>query len=215
MPAIVFDLDGTLIDSAPDIHAAVNRVLQDEGCAPLTLAETIGFIGHGLPTLVDRARAYRGLAAARQDDMVEAMTRHYGAASTALTRPYPGVLAALSSLRSAGYVIGVCTNKPIVATQRILADLGLADHMAAVVGGDSLEVKKPDPAPLRLAFDRLGRRALVYVGDSEVDAETARAAGVPFALFTRGYRKTPVTALPHRLAFEDFARLPALVSSLP
>lgn len=214
MPAIVFDLDGTLIDSAPDIRAALNLVLEGEGAAPLTLAETIRFIGHGIPALVRQAREFRGLPAARQEAMVPAMVRHYDAAPAVLTRPYPGAMAALESLRTAGHVLGLCTNKPLAATRLILAGLGLEPQFAAVVGGDSLPVKKPDPAPLHAAFAALGAPPLLYVGDSEVDAETAQAAGVPFALYTPGYRKGPVEGLPHRISFSRFADLPGLVAAL-
>lgn len=213
MPAIVFDLDGTLIDSAPDIRAALNLVLEGEGAAPLTLAETIRFIGHGIPALVRQAREFRGLPAARQEAMVAAMVRHYDAAPAVLTRPYPGVVAALESLRAAGHVLGLCTNKPLAATRLILAGLGLEHRFAAVVGGDSLPARKPDPAPLHAAFAALGV-PLLYVGDSEVDAATAQAAGVPFALYTLGYRKGPVEGLAHRIAFDRFADLPGLVAAL-
>jgi len=214
MSAIVFDLDGTLIDSAPDIRAALNHVLLAEGAEALTLAETIRFIGHGIPALVRQAREHRGLGADRHEAMVGAMVARYQVATTVLTRPYAGVAAALAALGAAGHPLGICTNKPLAATRQILADLSLEAPFGAVIGGDSLPVKKPDPAPLHAAFAALGAPPLLYVGDSEVDAETAQVAGVPFALFTPGYRKAPVASLPHRFAFDDFAQLPGLVAAL-
>ncbi|WP_323041112.1 phosphoglycolate phosphatase [Gemmobacter sp.] len=214
MAAIVFDLDGTLIDSAPDIRAALNRVLEDEGVPLLSLTETVRSIGHGVPALIAQARALRDLPEARQDAMVAAMVQHYGAASAVLTRPYPGVAAALEALAAAGHVLGLCTNKPIAPTRAILDALDLARHFQAVIGGDSLPQRKPDPAPLHAAYAALAAPVLLYVGDSEVDAETAQAAGVDFALFTPGYRKSAVEALVHRLAFDDFAALPGLVAAL-
>lgn len=214
MAAIVFDLDGTLIDSAPDIRAALNLVLEGEGVPALTLTETVRSIGHGVPALIAQARALRNLPETRQAPMVAAMARHYGAASAVLTRPYPGVIAALDALAAAGHVLGLCTNKPLAPTRSILETLDLARHFSVVIGGDSLPQRKPDPAPLRAAFAALNAPPLIYVGDSEVDAETAQAAGVDFALFTPGYHKAPVEALVHRLAFDDFAALPGLVAGL-
>lgn len=212
--AIVFDLDGTLIDSAPDLQVALNHVLRAEGADPVTLAETRRFIGHGIPSLVQQARLARGLPVASEERMVQAMFRHYLASPAALTRPYPGAVAALESLAGAGHALGLCTNKALAPTLDILQALDLRRFFAVVIGGDSMAAKKPDPAPLQMAFAALGP-PLIYVGDSEVDAETAVNAGVPFALHTEGYRKVPVAALPHHLAFADFAALPGLIAALP
>lgn len=204
--AIVFDLDGTLIHSAPDLHVALNRVLEGEGVPPVGLGDTMRFIGHGIPNLVRQAQEFRQIDPARLPAMVEAMFAHYLASPSALTRPYPGVVEALTQLRDQGYALGICTNKALAPTLEILRNLDLAQFFPAVIGGDSLPQKKPDPAPLLASFAALGP-ALAYVGDSEVDAETAAAAGIPFALYTEGYRKSPVEALPHQLAFADYSRL--------
>lgn len=204
--AIVFDLDGTLIHSAPDLHVALNRVLQGEGVAPVDLADTMRFIGHGIPNLVRQAQEFRQIDSARLPAMVEAMFAHYLASPSALTRVYPGVIEALNYLRDQGYALGICTNKALAPTLEILRALDLAQYFPAVIGGDSLPQKKPDPSPLLATFEALGS-PLAYVGDSEVDAETAAAASIPFALYTEGYRKSPVEALPHALAFADYRRL--------
>lgn len=211
---VIFDLDGTLIDSAPDIRAAVNRMLADEGQAPLDLPTIIGFIGNGLPRLVERAMAARGLDMSRHGALTRITLDFYNAVSPVLTRTYPGVPQALESLRAAGHRLALCTNKPEAPARAILADMGIARHFAVVVGGDTLPVTKPDPAPALECLRALGGGAAAYVGDSGVDAETARAAGLPFLLFTEGYRKEPAAALPHASAFDDFARLPALVEAL-
>jgi phosphoglycolate phosphatase len=208
--AIVFDLDGTLIDSVGDLHVALNRVLAEERAEPVSLDETRSFIGHGIPNLVRAAREARGLEAARQEAMTAAMFHHYQLAPAVLSRPYPGVTDCLVALRDRGHPLGICTNKALAPTRAILEALGLAGFFETVVGGDSLARKKPDPAPLHLAFQPLGR-PLLYVGDSEVDAEAARAAGIPFALHTEGYRKAPVEALSHVVAFDDFAALTAFL----
>lgn len=208
MAAIVFDLDGTLVDSAPDIAAAANRMLADRGEMPLSLDQVIGFIGHGIPNLVRLIMEERAIPTAEHAGMTASMLAHYTAQPADLTRPYPGVIDALDTLRSRGHRLGVCTNKFRAPAMQILQALDMAQHFDAVLGGDSLPVKKPDPAPLLACFDALGGERLIYVGDSEVDAETALAAGIDFALFTRGYRKAAIETLPHAIAFDDFTVLP-------
>lgn len=212
--AVVFDLDGTLIDSAPDIHAAVVRMLEDFGHPPLTVAVVQGFIGNGAPKLVERVMAAVGAGAEDHGVWFARFLHHYEADPATLTRPYPGVPEALAALADAGHVMGLCTNKPESPARAILAHFGLDRHFAAVVGGDTIGVTKPDPRPLAHLMAALPAGPRLYVGDSEVDAETARAAAVPFALFTEGYRKSPVAALSHDVAFSRFDALPALVAQM-
>ena len=213
MARIVFDLDGTLIDSAPDIHAIANALLRGRGVHPLTLAEARSFVGRGAAAFVRRMRAARGLPDSDQDALLDAfMARYDGAVD--LTRPYPGVPDALARLAAAGHVMGVCTNKPLRPAQTVLAHLDLARHMAVVIGGDSLPVPKPDPDPLNAAFEALPDGPEIFVGDSEIDAETARAAHVPFVLFTEGYRSAAPETLPHVARFDHFDALPGLVDRL-
>ena len=118
--AIVFDLDGTLIDSAPDIHVALNKTLADEGAPAVTLTQTIGFIGHGIPNLVRQAREALAIDPARQEPMTAAMFAHYLAAPSVLTRPYEGVVDCLDALTAAGHPLGLCTNKALEPTLEIL-----------------------------------------------------------------------------------------------
>lgn len=211
--AIVFDLDGTLVDSLPDLDHALGLALTELGAAPTTPAETRGFIGHGIPALVARAHAARGLAPDDQPALLAAMRRHYQAGAARLTRPYPGVIAALDQLQQAGYRLGLCTNKDLAPTTDILQAIDLARFFTVVIAGDSLPQRKPDPAPLQAAFAALGP-AFLFVGDSGVDAETASRAGVDFALFERGYNP-PTNGPAPRLRFDDWAALPDLVASLP
>lgn len=215
MTAVIFDLDGTLIDSAPDIHAAANRVLAAEGFAPLDLPQVRSFIGKGVPHLVARLLEASGEApdGPRHALMVARFSASYESA-VGLTRPYPGVVAALDALAAKGLRLGLCTNKPAAPARAVLRHLGLDRHFAVLIGGDSLAQRKPDPAPLRAALAALGGGAAVYVGDSEVDAATAAACALPFALFTEGYRQTPVADLPHAAAFADFSALPEIVARL-
>ncbi|WP_172328346.1 phosphoglycolate phosphatase [Mangrovicoccus sp. HB161399] len=215
MTPIVFDLDGTLIDSAPDIHAAAAKMQEEAGLEPLDLGRIRSFIGNGVPALVERVMEAHALPRdpGRHGALTERFLAHYDAAPAELTRPYPHVPDMLDALAAAGHPLGLCTNKPAGPSRAILAALGLERFFAAVIGGDSLPLRKPDPMPLCAAFAALGGRGL-YVGDSEVDAATAEAAGIPFLLFTGGYRKTPVGQLRHEAAFGDFSALPGLVHSL-
>lgn len=215
MTRVIFDLDGTLIDSAPDIHAASNRVLAEQGFAPLTLAQVRSFIGKGVPHLVACLLRQQGEdpAGPRYARMVASFTAGYDDA-VGLTTIYPGVMPALDRLAAMGCALGICTNKPHRPTLAVLRHLGMLDRFGAVIGGDSLPVRKPDPAPLLAAVSGLAGGAVVYVGDSEVDAETAVNAGLPFLLYTEGYRRSPVADLPHRAAFSDWADLPGLVAAL-
>lgn len=211
-PAVIFDLDGTLIDSAPAIHAVSNAVLTDLGFAPLTLPQVRSFVGKGVPNLV------RQLLAASGEDpdgplfarVERALVARYETEVEGNT-PYPGVPEALARLAASGCRLAVCTNKPFRPAEAALRHVGLWDAFAVVVGGDSLASRKPDPAMLHHAHDRLGGGPMLYVGDSEIDAETAANAGAPFVLYTEGYRRTPVAGLAHRAAFSDFALLPGIV----
>jgi phosphoglycolate phosphatase len=209
---IVFDLDGTLIDSAPDIQGIANRLLTARGLDPIDLQTTRRFIGHGAAAFVAQLREARGIAAREQSRLLNDFIADYDTAVT-LTHPYPGVEAALERL-AGDHRLGICTNKPHAPCLAVLTHLRLDRFFGAVLGGDSLPRRKPDPLPLRTTFERLGTGPRLYVGDSEIDAETARAAGVPFLLFTRGYRKTPIERLPHAAAFDDFAALPEIVDDV-
>ena len=212
-PSIIFDLDGTLIDSAPALHAVATRLLGAEGIEPLPLATVRGFIGNGVPMLVARIMNAVALPAdtTLHRRLTAAFEADYAADPLALTQPMPGAVAAVHVLREAGCAIALCTNKSEAPARAILDSLGLIDHFDAIVGGDSLAVRKPDPAPLLLACRRLGGGPCVSVGDGEVDAETAQAAGLPLLLFTGGYRRRPVAELFHTAHFDHFAELPVLV----
>lgn len=211
---VVFDLDGTLIDSAPDIRAAANRMLADQGLAPLDLPTIISFVGNGLPKLVERVMQARGLDMSDHARLTAETLAHYNTATSELSQLYPGAREALEQLAARGYAMGLCTNKPEAPARHILDHFGLSHLFPVVIGGDTLAVKKPDPAHLLRTFDQLPAGPCVFVGDSEVDAETAHRAGVPFLLFTEGYRKTPAEALPQTARFSDFTALPDLIATV-
>jgi phosphoglycolate phosphatase len=211
--ALVFDLDGTLIDSLPAISGSVNAMLKDMGCAPLPVTQIRGFIGKGAPDLVKKVIAATDLSDDSFDTALSTMMGHYAKAHDG-NIPFDHMVETLEGLRTAGYALGICTNKPSAATQAVLDHLGLTNLFEVVISGDSLPQRKPHPAPLHATFDATGRANRIYIGDSEVDAETAEAAGVPFVLFTEGYRKTAVSDLIHAATFDDFRALPEIIGSL-
>jgi phosphoglycolate phosphatase len=214
LPSLIFDLDGTLIDSVPDLMAAVNRMLAAEGQRPMERAEVQSYVGDGAPVLVRRVMTARGLPEERHAELTERLVTDYTARSSDLTRVYPNVPEALTSLRQRGHRLGLCTNKPGGATCVVLEALGLAGFFDTVIAGDSLPEKKPHPAPLQAAVAALGPPAL-YIGDSEVDARTAEAAGLPFLLYTEGYLRVPRSEITVAEAFRDYGDLPNIVAGFP
>ena len=209
---IVFDLDGTLIDSARDIQGIANAALESLGAAPVTLSETHGFIGEGIHVFVARMRAARGIPDSEQERLLADVVARYDDAVTQ-TEVYPGVREMLAAL-STRHSLGICTNKLRSPCMAVLSHLGIAQLFGSVWGGDNSLGRKPDPAPLLAVFAELGKGPRIYVGDSEIDAETAQRAGVPFLLFTGGYRRTPIEAIHHDAAFSDHAELPGIIESL-
>ena len=206
---VVFDLDGTLIDSAPDICGIANAALVTVDARPISLAETRSFIGEGIHVFVQKMRAARGLPDVLQDRLLEDIVARYDSAVTK-TVLYPGVAETLDTL-SRRYRLGICTNKPYRPCVAVLRHLGIDRHFAAIWGGDNPLARKPDPAPLLAALDELGPGVPLYVGDSEIDAETSRRAGIPFFLFTGGYRKSAVSDIPHTVAFDHLGDLPEVL----
>ncbi|GGF35190.1 phosphoglycolate phosphatase [Aliidongia dinghuensis] len=209
---ILFDLDGTLIDSAGDLHDAVNRMLAALDRAPLTLTQVIGMIGNGVPTLVKRALAASPGAPVEHETAMIHFNRAYDAEPTRLTTVFPGVATTLELLAATGRQLAVCTNKHESSARHILGKLGLAQYFRHLIAGDSLPFRKPDPRVITETLSRLKLTTgdAVMVGDSEVDAATAAAAGVDFILMTYGYHHGPVEAIAadHRLdRFADLAPL--------
>ena len=200
LEAVLFDLDGTLVDSAPDLAAALNRLLGQEGCQSVALGDVQMMIGDGVPKLVERGFAACGRALSEDeiDTFARRFVADYEPNSTVETRPFPGAIEALAELKAAGLALGVCTNKPEGATRGILAAFGMDAFFAAVVGGDTVPgARKPDPAPLRETLRRLGAgaEAAIAVGDSANDVAAARAARLPIVAVTFGYARVPAARL--------------------
>ncbi|MFZ1681086.1 MAG: phosphoglycolate phosphatase [Rhizobiaceae bacterium] len=197
--AILFDLDGTLIDSAPDIAAAANALLAEHGRAPLPVPTVRDMIGNGVKKLVERAFAASGdpIGGAELDAAFHRMMQVYGDHLTVLTRAYPGALEAVRDFAQARVKIAVVTNKPQQFTDRILQHYGFAPFIGTAVGGEAGFAKKPEPDMLLEACRRLGvapKRAMM-VGDSTADVESARAAGMPVLLVEDGYSREPLANL--------------------
>jgi phosphoglycolate phosphatase len=214
---LVFDLDGTLVDSVPDLTDSLNEVLRECGYAgTLSQAEVKPMVGDGMPTLLARAFAARGASSAAAAAAYSRYVAIYEAQATRLTRPYPGVVETLAGLRRRGYRSAVCTNKVQRATEIVLRDLGLADFFDAVAGGDRYPVRKPDPGHLLRLIAELGGspRHAVMVGDSENDAAVAQAAGVALILMRYGYARSDPATLGAAAVLDDFAELPAALDRL-
>jgi len=218
--AVVFDLDGTLVDSAPDLHVAVNGLLAEHDRATLTLPQVTYMIGEGAQKLVERAFAATGTPA--DPDALPSLTRRflalYEEEPAALTRLYDGVDATLSKLRADGYALGIGTNKPEAASRAVLRDMGLADRVDAVVGGDTLPgVRKPDGRLVLAVLDELGARPAdaAMVGDTAIDVGAARDAGIPVIVREGGYTRAPATALGADSVIQRFADLPEALARLP
>jgi len=210
--AVVFDLDGTLIDSAPDLKFALNRLLLNEGRRTLSLDEVIGMIGDGVPKLVERGYRATGGVPDADDlaDRVAVFGRDYEINATLHTKLFPGALSAIKRLIDSDALIGLCTNKPVQATREILREFEIDGLFDAVAGGDSLSgVRKPDPRHLQLVLDDLGVTAdeAVMVGDGANDIAVAKNAGVKSVAVTFGYCHGRVEDLHADLMIDHFDQL--------
>lgn len=193
---VAFDLDGTLADTAPDLARALNHVLEELGRPGVPPESVRHLIGHGA-----RALLRRGLAATGEAS--EALVEHgyplflefYGAHICEGTAAYDGLERALDELAGSGAKLAVCTNKAESLTLKLFGSLGWQRRFDSVVGGDTLAVRKPDPAPLLEAIARAGGGRAAFVGDSITDADTARAAAVPFVAVSFGFSDRPVGEL--------------------
>ncbi|MBP1807549.1 HAD-IA family hydrolase [Rubellimicrobium aerolatum] len=211
---VIFDLDGTLVDSAPDLADTLDEVLADRGLAPIGLDGTRALIGHGIPALVRSALVLRQ-GPVTEDDLARASDRFlsiYSGRLAAKTRPYPGAPEVLDALAGAGWRLTVCTNKREAAASEVLRELGLLRFFAQVAGPDTFEAAKPDPAHL-LGLLPCPQPAVV-VGDSEIDVAAARAAGLPVVAVAWGYARRPVGDLGADAIAFRFEQVPGLVEGL-
>jgi phosphoglycolate phosphatase len=214
---VIFDLDGTLIDSLPDIAAATNRLLASEGRPPLSHDEVKPMIGDGAGTLVERAFAPSGgLPGPSVAPSLARFLEEYEPRAAEATKPFPGVIATLTRLREMGYRLAVCTNKPSEATRGVLNAFGMTALFDVVVGGDETPALKPDARHVTTVLDRLGATAAeaAYVGDSINDVTASHAAGLPCILVSFGYTRIPVHELGAEIVIDHFEDLPAALADL-
>lgn len=215
---LVFDLDGTLVDSAPDLADSIDLLLVEEGKRPLGLDVGRSLIGHGISNLVAKGLDRSGLKldGPELEKRIKRFHEIYAGNLSRKTRPYEGVKEVLPQFKEQGFELAVCTNKLERYSRQILVDLELADHFRLVAGPDTFGIAKPDPRHLHMTIDRLagnGKRALM-IGDSEVDIALAKAASVPVIAVTYGYAKTPLAALEPDAIVDRFSQLPKEVARI-
>ena len=229
--AVVFDLDGTLVDSLPDLTAAINVMLHSLGRRPLAPGEVRRMIGDGTRVLVPSALAATtpksisvmseseksnlGLSSADVDDAHRKFLEAYEAAATKLSRLYPGVEQTLKLLQKSGIRLGICTNKQQQATFTVLRGFGIASYFEAIVGGDVVPHHKPDPRHLLAVTEQLGVRSreAIMIGDSENDYNAARAAGTGVILLRYGYLRVLPETLSPDAWLDSFSEIPQAITT--
>jgi phosphoglycolate phosphatase len=217
-PTIAFDLDGTLVDTAPDLLRALDHTLEKEGLNPPDDHAARNFIGAGARAMIERALAHTQVKFGK--DKVDAMFRqfliYYEDHIADYSRPFPGVEQALTRLAVQGAILAVCTNKHAKYAEKLLRELKLAEHFAFVAGGDTFEFRKPDPRHLTGAVERAGGNAgrAILVGDSETDVVTAKAAEIPVVAVSFGYTDIPPAALGADRLVHKFEDVPSAAMEL-
>lgn len=215
---IAFDLDGTLVDTAPDLVNALNAVLASEGLPPVPLDSARKMIGAGARKMLERGLESEGRSCtvAEMDRLTERFIAHYADHIADESRPFDGLTAALDRLADQGHRLAVCTNKLEWLAKRLLDRLGLSDRFDAICGADTFGISKPDPAFLRQTAARAGGAidATIMVGDAGPDVGVARRAGVPVIGVTFGYTEIPIADLKPDRLISHMAELPGAVESL-
>jgi phosphoglycolate phosphatase len=218
MLTIVFDLDGTLVDTAPDLVDTLNVILAEEGLPAVPFAQARNMIGGGAKTMIERALIVerRACPASVLERLYARFIVHYAEHIADRSRPFPGLEATLDQLAAAGHRLAVCTNKLEWLSKRLLDRLGLSGRFAAICGQDTFGMQKPDPEVFRLTVRRAGGEPLqaIMVGDSKTDIDTARAAEVPVVAVDFGYSEVPIGSLEPDRIISSFADLPGALAAL-
>ena len=212
---VAFDLDGTLADTAPDLATTLNHVLAELGRPAVDPNSVRHLVGHGAKALLRNGLAATGEAS---EELVERgfpiYLDHYAANICVGTSVYPGVEAAMDELTARGARLAICTNKLESLTRLLVEALGWQDRFVSLIGADTLGVRKPDPLTLREAIARAGGGRAVFVGDSITDADTARAAGVPFVAVSFGFSDRPAEALGADAVIDHYSELVGMLERL-
>lgn len=215
---LVFDLDGTLVDTAPDLLRALNHVLDGAGSPAVAAAHIRPYISFGARRMIVEGLAAYGKSFG--DDEIDRLFAqfldHYGDNIAVESAPYPNVIEALDAAAGAGARLGVCTNKSEALSRALLTQLGLHDRFGAIVGRDTLDVYKPDPLHLTETIARAGgvTDRAVMIGDSPTDVATARAAGLPVVAVSFGYSEIPPESLGADVVIDDYVELMAVLPDL-
>ncbi len=217
-PTIIFDLDGTLVDTAPDLVATLNMIFRREGLPPIAYDAGRNMVGRGARAMIERGLAADGrtLADGELDRLVRDFIAHYAEHIADQSRPFPGLEVALDALAADGYRFAVCTNKLEGLSRRLLDALGLSSRFVAICGADTFGIQKPDPELLRRTIVRAGGDPgrTVMVGDSLSDIAAARGAGVPVVGVDYGYTEIPVAELGADRVISALPELPEAVFAL-
>ena len=212
---IVFDLDGTLVDTAPDLTNALNHVLTSRGHAAVSAETVRSSVGLGARAMIEMALR-RARATDDIDQMLAEFLVHYEANIARESRPFPGAVAALEGLAASGATLAVCTNKREYLSRRLLQELEIERYFGAIAGRDTFSVAKPDPGHLTGVIGLAGGKAsrALMAGDSDVDIRTAKSAGVPVILVSFGYAAAPLERLAPDSVIDHFDALRPSVTSL-
>ena len=208
---IIFDLDGTLVDSAPDLHACANRLLKRYHQPTISLKQSQKFIGDGVRQFVKLAwlQSNREMDESQLTKLQDEFLLDYQNQPAQLSETYPGVRETLDQLSHFGYKMAVCTNKPQVAAETLLKNLGLRDYFSQIAGGDFYSVKKPNKLHLLNLLNDLGKStsSAVMIGDNEHDADTSKAAETMFIMCTYGYARIPLKDIHFDFKIDKFSEL--------
>jgi len=211
MKTLIFDLDGTLIDSVPDISASLNRAFTGEGLAPIAIERVKVLISLGARAMVEQAARESGCGPNTNfDDLRDLFLSEYKARPIENTVVYPGVFDVLDKLKADGVLLGICTNKPKKTASTVIPALGLDGYFSATLYSDSQPYKKPDPRHVHDVIDLLGGDAAeaVFIGDSEIDLAAAHNADLPIVLVSYGYSLAPPHELEADVLINHFSDLP-------
>lgn len=211
---IIFDLDGTLVDTAGDLTASLNHALHSLGRPLVDPASVRAMVGHGARKLLERGLgATGGFSEELIEEGLQLFLDYYAANIAVESRPFSGVDKALDTLDAEGWKLGICTNKPFALARDLVVELGWTNRFQALLGADSRSYRKPDPRALTDTIAETGGSQAIFIGDSKTDADTAKAAKVPLVLVSFGYSTDPIETLGADVVIDHYEQLlPAIAT---